>query len=77
MRPDKQIIRVIYPTKNGRIVLRTQADWDTDLPARSVSEDGCISEFSVETEQPFSILNRSCSKQTWCNGRGERISWRS
>ena len=44
MGPDKQIIRVIYPTKNGKIVLRTEADWDTDLPARSVSEDGCMSE---------------------------------
>ncbi len=49
----KQIIRVIYPAKNGRIALRTQADWDTDLLARSVSEDGSLSEFSVETEEPF------------------------
>ncbi|HZS18726.1 MAG TPA: alpha/beta hydrolase-fold protein [Candidatus Udaeobacter sp.] len=53
MQVNKQIIRVIYPTNNGRIVLRTEADWDTDLPARSVSEDGCMSEFSVETEGPF------------------------
>lgn len=53
MARDKQIIRVIYPTKSGRIVLRTDADWDTDIPARSVSEDGCISEFAVETDRPF------------------------
>src|SRR6266568_5055757 len=77
MAPGKQIIRVIYPAKNRRIALRTEADWDTDLPARSVSEEGSISEFSVETEGPFFILNRSCSKRMWCNGRVDRISWRS
>ena len=56
MAHDEQIIRVIYPTKNGRIVLRTDADWAIDIPARSVSEDGCISEFAVETDRPFFYL---------------------
>ena len=53
MEPHKQIIRVIYPMKNGRILLRTEADWDADIPARSVSEDSSISEFEVETKAPF------------------------
>jgi len=48
-----QKIRIVYPAKDKQIVIRTDKDWDTDLPARTVSQDGCISEFSIETDRPF------------------------
>lgn len=49
----RQIIRVAYPTGNGRIVLRTEQDWENDVEARSVEREGCVSEFLVETTRPY------------------------
>jgi predicted alpha/beta superfamily hydrolase len=51
MKSQEQRIRVIYPTENGRIVLRTEHDWGRNIEAHSVN--GCASEFVVETERPF------------------------
>ncbi len=48
---NQQTIRVIYPAGGGQIALRTEEDWDVDLSP--VSMDGCVSEFSIETERPF------------------------
>ena len=50
-RSQSQTIRVVYPLGDGRIVLRTDQDWDGTIEARSVTD--CTSEFVVETEQPF------------------------
>ena len=48
-----QTIRVVYPGENGRIVLRTDRDWERDLDAQSVSREDCCWEFAIETTQPF------------------------
>jgi predicted alpha/beta superfamily hydrolase len=47
----KQLIRVIYPRDNGRIALRTDADWDANLEA--VGRNGCTTEFQIETMRPY------------------------
>jgi hypothetical protein len=45
----QQLIRVAYPIGNGRIVLRTEQDWEKDVEARSVTQEGCVAEFWIPT----------------------------
>lgn len=49
----KRNLRVAYPAGNGRLVLRTELDWDKDIQPVSVSDDGNVSTFAVEADQPF------------------------
>jgi predicted alpha/beta superfamily hydrolase len=67
----QQIIRVFYPAGNGRIVLRTEQDWEKDVEVRSVEPEGGISEFLIETERPYfyfkPILLRDGTAQ-WSRG---------
>jgi predicted alpha/beta superfamily hydrolase len=44
---------VRYPAAAGRIVLRTELDWDHDLEPVSVSGDGETSTFALEARKPF------------------------
>ncbi len=55
----KQLIRVVYPTAGGRTVLRTEENWDSNLEAGSVSQDGCIAEVSGKFAQgdPIMVYN--------------------
>ena len=46
-------LRVGYPAGKGRMVLRTEHDWDKDIEPTSVSEDGNTSTFELEADQPF------------------------
>src|ERR1051325_1351354 len=46
-----QSIRIIYPQNGARIALRTDKNWDADVEA--VSQNGCTTEFQVETDRPF------------------------
>ncbi len=46
-------LRVAYPAGRGRIVLRTEPDWDRNLEPVQVSEDGTTSTFALEADQPF------------------------
>jgi predicted alpha/beta superfamily hydrolase len=46
-------LRVAYPAGRGRIVLRTEQDWDKDVEPVSVSKDGNVSTFALEADQPF------------------------
>src|SRR6266511_4644438 len=50
---QKQVIRVVYPTDSARIMLRTEENWDSNIEAHSIQQDGCISEFQIETERPY------------------------
>jgi len=47
----KQTIRVVYPTRDGRIVLRTEENWDTNV--EPVGQNDCVSKFAIKTEQPY------------------------
>jgi hypothetical protein len=50
---QKQLIRVVYPTGGGRIALRTEENWDSDIEVRSIGQNGCVSEFWIQTERPY------------------------
>ena len=66
-----QIIRVAYPAKDRRLILRTDQNWDRDIEAQSVDPKRSIWEFAVETDQPFfyfkPLLARDDVKQ-WSKG---------
>jgi predicted alpha/beta superfamily hydrolase len=49
----RRALRVRYPAGEGRMVLRTELDWDRDLDPVSVSDDGETSNFELETRRPF------------------------
>lgn len=46
-------LRVRHPAGRGRIVLRTEIDWDRDLEPVSVSDDGETTTFALEARKPF------------------------
>ncbi len=46
-------LRVRYPAGRGQIVLRSELDWDRDVPPVSVSGDGECSTFALEARKPF------------------------
>ena len=46
-------LRVAYPAGRGQMVLRTEQDWDRSLEPVAVSEDGNVSTFVLEADQPF------------------------
>ena len=48
-----QLVRVVYPAAGGRIALRTEENWDSNVDAHSTAQDGCISEFQIETQRPY------------------------
>ena len=46
-------LRVAYPSGRGRIVLRTEQDWEKNLEPAAVSDDGDVSTFELSADQPF------------------------
>ena len=49
----ERTLRVSYPAGRGRLVLRTEQDWDRNLEAVAVSDDGNTSTFQLRADQPF------------------------
>ena len=49
----ERTLRVSYPAGKGRLVLRTDQDWDTDVEPVAVSEDRNTSTFKLQADQPF------------------------
>jgi predicted alpha/beta superfamily hydrolase len=56
-------VRVAYPAGNGRMVLRTEQNWEQDIEAIAVSDDGNISTFQLEAKQPF-VYFKPCLVQS-------------
>lgn len=54
-------LRVRYPAGPGRMVLRTELDWDRDVDPLEVSDDGATSTFALETHKPF-LYFKPCLK---------------
>lgn len=46
-------LRVCHPAGAGRIVLRTELDWERDLEPIELSANGEISTFALEAQRPF------------------------
>ena len=51
--PFRRTLRVVYPLKEGRIVLRTEQDWEKDIEADEPLDGGYTFTFTVESEKPF------------------------
>lgn len=49
----RRTLRVCHPAGAGRIVLRTELDWERDLAPIEVSADGETSTFDLAAERPF------------------------
>ena len=49
----RRTVRIRYPADQGRMVLRTELDWDADIEPVSVSDDGTTWTFELEADQPF------------------------
>ena len=54
-------LRVRYPLTEGKIALRTELDWDADLEATSVTDEGTTFTFDLEAKRPF-LYFKSCWK---------------
>jgi predicted alpha/beta superfamily hydrolase len=67
----RRTVRVRYPADQGRIVLRTESDWDRDVEPIALSEDGTTWTYSVEADQPF-LYFKPClvrgSERHWAVG---------
>jgi predicted alpha/beta superfamily hydrolase len=66
-------LQVRYPTGRGRMVLRTDLDWEKDLEPTLVSDDGETSTFTLEAHRPF-LYFKACLKANggsplWSVGR--------
>ena len=61
-------IRVRYPVSEGRIVLRTDLDWERDLEAASVSDDLTTWTFALEARRPFLYFKP-------CLRTGDEVQW--
>jgi len=49
----RRTLRVHYPEGYGRVLLRTEMDWDEDVAPDTVSDDGVTSTFLLEARKPF------------------------
>lgn len=52
-RQQRLQVRVHYPPHGGRILLRTEEDWERDIEAVSTSNGGACHEFVLHTRRPF------------------------
>lgn len=49
----KRTLRIAYPAGKGTMFIKTELDWDKAVAADSVSEDGTIWTFTIETAAHF------------------------
>jgi predicted alpha/beta superfamily hydrolase len=59
LRTFERTVRVSYPAAGGRLVLRTEQDWNRDVEPVAVSEDGNTFTFRLQANQPF-LYFKSC-----------------
>jgi predicted alpha/beta superfamily hydrolase len=64
----RRTVTVAYPAGAGRLVLRTEQDWERDIEAVSVGEDGTAWTFELEADQPFLYFKP-------CLIRGDELHW--
>lgn len=61
-------LRVCYPAGDGKLVLRTELDWQNDVLPVATSDDGNITTFEIEARQPFVYFKP-------CLMRGDEFHW--
>jgi hypothetical protein len=65
------LLRVHYPNQLDQIVLRTEKDWERDIPPTRLDVDASVAEFELELNHPFIYLKpcmRLPSGVRWANG---------
>ena len=55
-------LQVCYPPGHGRIVLRTESDWERNIEPLTVSADGATSMFEVTSSRPY-VYFKPCLHQ--------------
>lgn len=74
-RPAPELpVRIHYPAGAGRIVLRTDCDWEADVEASEISDDRCLWVFRLPVETPqlrFKPVLRDAGGLHWA--RAEEI----
>src|SRR6478752_5992633 len=74
----RRTLRVHYPEGKGRMVLRSELDWDHDLAAEAVSGDGHTSTFTLEAKKPFlhfkPVLKTTVLRERWAVGANMLLS---
>lgn len=58
---QKHLIRVVYPTDDGRITFRTEENWDSNIEAHSPGRTGAYVNFRFKRNGHISISNQFCS----------------
>ncbi|MBI5544904.1 MAG: alpha/beta hydrolase [Deltaproteobacteria bacterium] len=64
-------VHVHFPSGDGRVLLRTELDWDKDVEPVSVSPDGTRHEFLLESDRPFLYVKpclRRGAETVWATG---------
>lgn len=67
----ERTLRIGYPAGHGDIVLRTELDWEKDIPPVAVSDDGQTHTFSIRADQPFLYFKPrlvQAGKEHWAVG---------
>ena len=52
-RSFKRKCRVCYPPGTGKLVIRTELDWERNVHPSALSSDGSTATFEIEAQQPF------------------------
>lgn len=65
---NQRTIRVIYPLQEGRMVLRSEIDWEIDQEASAVDPEGRWYEFKLSSERPY-LAYKPCLR------RGNEFYW--
>lgn len=66
--PSTYTVKVHYPMKDSRLVLRTDLDWNRNLEAENISSDGTMWTFRFVSTEPFHYFKP-------CLIQGDRFMW--
>ena len=75
--PRRRTLVVRYPAGRGRIVLRTELDWEKNVEPTAVSDDATTSTFEVRAKQPH-VYFKPClvgaDRFTWAAGPNQLLT---
>jgi predicted alpha/beta superfamily hydrolase len=69
-------LQVRYPAGHGRIVLRTELDWNKDIEPVEVQDGGTASIFALEAKRPFLYVKpclRNKDQIYWAQGQNNLV----
>ena len=64
----QRTVRVRYPLQTGRLVVRTDHDWNRDIEPDSVAEQGTLFTFTLRSDRPY-LYFKACLRQ------GQQLHW--